>query len=75
MEHKKDCKSPDMKSTWSPAWYVEGRTLAFIGNGAPFVSFGGVKYPWGNMPAIDVLALEQNDGPDRANDLSLLFAG
>ncbi|TLD18871.1 extracellular exo-polygalacturonase [Venturia nashicola] len=74
VEHKKDCKSPYMKSTWSPAWYMEKRTPTFIGNGPPVVSFGGAKYLWGNMPAIDVLALGQNEGPDHANDLNLLFA-
>lgn len=64
-----------MKNTWSPAWYAEGRIPDFINDGLPFVSFGGTKYLWGNMPAIDVLALEQNEGPDRAKDMNLLFAG
>ncbi|KAE9989949.1 hypothetical protein EG327_002091 [Venturia inaequalis] len=74
VEHKKDCKSPYMKSTWNPAWYMEGRAPNFASPGPSFVTFGGAKYLWGNMPAIDVLALEQNEGPDWANDLNLLFA-
>jgi hypothetical protein len=65
-----------MKSIWSPSWYTEGRDPAFINNNAsPYESFGGTKYLWGNMPAIDILALEHNEGPDYVNDLNLLFAG
>ena len=32
-------------------------------------------YMWGNMPALDVLNLKQNEGFDEGRDYSLLFAG
>jgi hypothetical protein len=75
-EHKKSCKSPYTKSSWTPSWHTENRCPAFINNDPlPYTRFGGTKYLWGNMPAIDVLALGDNEGKDYANDLSLLFAG
>lgn len=65
-----------MKSSWSPSWYTEGRVPTFINNNmTPYKAFGGTKYLWGNMPAIDVLALERNEGLNYSNDLNLLFAG
>jgi hypothetical protein len=30
---------------------------------------------WGNIPAVDVLNLKQNEGFDEYRDYSLLFAG
>lgn len=32
-------------------------------------------YSWGNIPAIDVLNLKNNEGIDYQEDLSLVFAG
>ena len=37
--------------------------------------FGGTKYLWGNMPAIDIVKLQQNEGVDYDKKLQLLFAG
>ena len=37
--------------------------------------FGGKKYLWGNMPAYDVLKLDNNEGLSYKGPLSLLFAG
>lgn len=78
--HKGDCKSPLMKATWRPSWIVEARQPAFISggeDGATFdmVSHGRQKYLWGNVPAFDLLDLQQNEGVDFAGDLRLLFAG
>jgi hypothetical protein len=41
------------------------------------VAYGHVKqkYLWGNMPAVDVLALDRNEGNSYDKDLSVLFAG
>lgn len=33
------------------------------------------KYLWGNMPALDVLNLEQNEGSNFSGTLKVLFAG
>ena len=38
-------------------------------------SFGGSQYMWGNMPALDVLKLDQNEGYEVSRDYALLFAG
>jgi hypothetical protein len=33
------------------------------------------KYLWGNVPALDVLRLAENEGDSYAGDLRILFAG
>ena len=77
--HKGDCKSPLMKPTWRPSWVVEARRPAFINAvGNSFVdqlAHGRQKYLWGNVPATDILNLQQNEGVDFTKDLRLLFAG
>jgi len=37
--------------------------------------FGGKKYLWGNVPALDILQLGCNEGDEYAGHLRLLFAG
>lgn len=67
-----------MESTWKPAWEVEKRKPSFIGNddnASLMTSHGQRKYLWGNVPAIDILNLKQNEGVDVSADLRLLFAG
>jgi hypothetical protein len=39
------------------------------------VQFGGKKFLWGNIPALDVLQLGSNEGDDYGGQLRLLFAG
>ncbi|KAL9129400.1 MAG: hypothetical protein Q9217_002131 [Psora testacea] len=68
-----------MRAKWRPSWIVEAREPAFIGgdkDGPVFdmVSYGTQKYLWGNVPALDLLNLQQNEGVDFAEDLRLLFA-
>ncbi|KAJ5948566.1 hypothetical protein N7454_001873 [Penicillium verhagenii] len=65
--------SPLGRETWQPAWISENRVPEFMGNGLS-TQFGGKKYLWGNMPALDVLQLESNEGKDYSENLSLLFA-
>ena len=38
-------------------------------------SQGGDQYIWGNMPALDMLHVEKNKGPNKDRDYSLLFTG
>lgn len=67
-----------MKVTWRPSWDVEAGQPAFISDEGPpvdFASHGRQKYLWGNVPALDLLNLQQNEGVDSAGDLRLLFAG
>jgi hypothetical protein len=78
--HKLDCKSPLSKASWKPAWELEQRTPAFIDASndegpTPAVSHGGKRYLWGNVPAIDLLRLEDNEGSSTTQDLHLLLAG
>jgi hypothetical protein len=39
------------------------------------VQFGGGKYLWGNIPALDILQLGLNEGDNYGEPLRLLFAG
>ncbi|KAF2174400.1 hypothetical protein K469DRAFT_756748 [Zopfia rhizophila CBS 207.26] len=70
--HKRDCKSPLLKSTWQPGWELERRTPAFVG-GRGLIPFGGQKFLWGNMPAFDLVNLSSNEGMDYNGHLKLLF--
>ncbi|KAJ4365373.1 hypothetical protein N0V95_000520 [Ascochyta clinopodiicola] len=65
-----------MKGTWEPEWYRSGRQPAFVGEGPPLAMFGNKKYLWGNMPALDILQLQNNESETRetSHDFNLLFA-
>ncbi|KAI1122573.1 hypothetical protein F5Y10DRAFT_287042 [Nemania abortiva] len=71
--HQKDCKSSFMQETWEPRWMIQNRTPAFIG-GLGHTIFGAPKYLWGNVPAIDVIQLNRNEGPNYEGPLNMLFA-
>jgi hypothetical protein len=76
--HRVSCKGSLSKGTWRPAWDLEGRVpgwaLPAAAKNACNV-FGGKNYLWGNVPAIDVLQLGQNEGDSYKENLALLFAG
>ncbi|KAE8361677.1 hypothetical protein BDV27DRAFT_26211 [Aspergillus caelatus] len=76
--HKVDCKNHIRKSDWRPAWEVENRVPQFIDNSdeehTPVAMYGGNKYLWGNVPALDLLQLKENEGEGYCQDLSLLLA-
>lgn len=42
---------------------------------APHVGYGGRKKLWGNVPALDLLQLKDNEGLTASQDLSILLAG
>ncbi|KAI0890391.1 uncharacterized protein GGS22DRAFT_183737 [Annulohypoxylon maeteangense] len=73
--HIRDCrKNPLLDPNWRPAWETENREPAFMG-GPRLQHFNfKKKYPWGNMPAFDVLNLAGNEGANYNRDLNLLFA-
>lgn len=55
---------------------MENRVPDFVGGDyKEYTSFGGRKYFWGNMPAIDILGLQRNEGLGFGEDCRLLFAG
>ncbi|KAH8168147.1 hypothetical protein CIB48_g29 [Xylaria polymorpha] len=64
-----------MKGTWKPGWVTDNRLPLFMGGGDSVqVMFGTVKYLWGNVPAIDVIKLGQNEGIGYQDPINLLFA-
>jgi hypothetical protein len=65
-----------MKETWKPAWHAEGRKPTFVRADAPLTAFGTLKYFWGNMPALDIMNIENNEGTTDAveRNFNLLFA-
>ncbi|KAI6080278.1 hypothetical protein F4821DRAFT_273945 [Hypoxylon rubiginosum] len=72
--HRQDCKSSLMKKTWAPSWVTQNRTPEFMTGGPPQAVFGARKYLWGNVPAIDVIRMGQNEGVDFQGPINLLFA-
>ncbi|KAL2219085.1 hypothetical protein M432DRAFT_653989 [Thermoascus aurantiacus ATCC 26904] len=72
--HKRDCKSPLIRTKWKPSWEVEGRRPAFVTQTGGHDMYGMNKYLWGNMPALDMLNLERNEGSEYAGTLDVLFA-
>ncbi|EED17851.1 conserved hypothetical protein [Talaromyces stipitatus ATCC 10500] len=77
--HKLDCTNHIRKSSWKPAWEIERRKPAFINDlddsgTASMAIHGANKYLWGNVPAIDLLQLKENEGSNTNQDLCLLFA-
>ncbi|KAI0146914.1 hypothetical protein GGR57DRAFT_494186 [Xylariaceae sp. FL1272] len=69
-----DCQSPLLKGTWKPRWMIQNRQPAFFSDSEVQTEFGTLKYLWGNVPAIDVIQLAQNEGIDFKKPLDLLFA-
>jgi hypothetical protein len=73
-QHKGECRSPLSREGWEPDWVIEERKPTFVDD-RPIMTFGGKKYYWGNMPALDILQLTDNEGASYEHDLRLLFAG
>ena len=62
------------KTNWRPTWDREGRKPSFMSD-IPFVTFGHLRYLWGNVPAFGVLNLPNNEGAGYGRDLNVCFAG
>ncbi|SJL17864.1 uncharacterized protein ARMOST_21428 [Armillaria ostoyae] len=79
--HKQDCKNLMNSKSWYPAWVRENRKPAFITSGSKATGletkqrFGHDMGLWGNMAAIDIINVENNEGADGIcnKDLSLAF--
>lgn len=64
-----------MAKTYTPGWVLEGRTPSFVNQGGLPKTFGVIQYLWGNMPALDILNIKDNEGLDDVHrDVPLLFA-
>ncbi|KAI1931153.1 hypothetical protein LOZ65_001352 [Ophidiomyces ophidiicola] len=64
------------KDAWKPAWEEEQRVPSFItpSMNLHVTKYGGSKYMWGNMPALDLLSLQSNEGKETSQGLQLLLA-
>ena len=78
--HRRDCRHPQLKADWQPAWVNENRTPEFMG-GPPVAQFGykaneRATYVWGNVAAIDCLNVAANEGLSASTtNFKLCFAG
>ncbi|KAK8232876.1 hypothetical protein HDK77DRAFT_51232 [Phyllosticta capitalensis] len=73
-QHKIHCKSESMKITWEPDWTIRPTREGWENHQEVFDTLRKQKYLWGNIPAIDVLNLEQNEGASYDKNMNLLFA-
>ncbi|THU96978.1 hypothetical protein K435DRAFT_722257 [Dendrothele bispora CBS 962.96] len=76
--HKRDCKHTLKSKDWRPRWVLERRSPDFIvknNSGNKGMVFGMGRSLWGNMPALDILNLKDNEGISQAanQDFSLAF--
>lgn len=77
--HKRDCNDTLRSPAWSPAWVREARLPDFIDSGehasgwASQTPFGLGQHLWGNVPAMDVLNLQNNEGIKTHQDVSVAF--
>lgn len=64
-----------MKRSWRPSWEREGRLPSYVGNNIPpFIPFGRSKFLWGNVPALDIIRLKDDEGVAYNKHMNLLFA-
>ncbi|KAF3053544.1 hypothetical protein E8E11_011605 [Didymella keratinophila] len=71
---KTTCKFPLMGDSWMPNYCLEGRTPDYVDNKVS-KEFSLRRYLLGNIPALDVLKLANNEGDSsRIRDFNLLFA-
>jgi hypothetical protein len=64
-----------MQPRYVPAWVRENRSPRFINSDGPLASFGQKQFLWGNMPALDILRMKDNEGlRDLDRGISMLFA-
>lgn len=73
--HKKICKSDLMKSKYVPDWIKEDRLPSWVSDSEHSLAFGVNQYLWGNMPAVNILNMDESEGVcDIHRDMDLLFA-
>ncbi|KAL9049690.1 MAG: hypothetical protein Q9162_007084 [Coniocarpon cinnabarinum] len=77
--HKNDCNASLAKDDWVPRWAQEGSTPDFVNSGPSAVPLQShfasvIAHLWGNLPAIDVLKLADNEGAEYPNGIGLCFA-
>ena len=64
-----------MKGKYVPGWIKQNRLPSWVSDSELPSYFGVNQYLWGNMPAVDMLNMEENEGAyDIHRDMNLLFA-
>jgi hypothetical protein len=64
-----------MKGKYIPSWVQQDRSPSWVSDSGLSSDFGRDQYLWGNMPAVDLLNMEENEGVHSIHrDMSLLFA-
>ncbi|KAJ5280880.1 hypothetical protein N7478_006252 [Penicillium angulare] len=66
-----------MKADWHPRWEREDSSPAFASPPLahnPHNPFGEDKWLWGNVPAVDILKLVDNEGENYSENIAILFA-
>jgi len=73
--HKRICKSDLMATKYIPGWIKQGRLPSWVSDSEISSNFGVNQYLWGNMPAVDMLNIAQNECVGQVHrDIRLLFA-
>jgi hypothetical protein len=63
-----------MKSKYVPGWIKQDRLPSWVSDTGLSSDFGVNQYLWGNMPAVDILNMEEGEGVhDIHRDMNLLF--
>ncbi|KAK0390795.1 hypothetical protein NLU13_0298 [Sarocladium strictum] len=74
--HVEDCAHGLTQTTWFPKWFAENRIPVFIKDREvvhPLTRrVPRIIYSWGNMPAIDLLDVEFNEGIETQRHLRIL---
>ncbi|KAL3470286.1 hypothetical protein BJX99DRAFT_264344 [Aspergillus californicus] len=71
--HRLSCINVLTSPHWEPNWWTVKRNHRVHSDGN-LLGFVHKRYLWGNVPALDVLKLSENEGREYGEDLSLMFA-
>ncbi|KAF7519618.1 hypothetical protein PCG10_009904 [Penicillium crustosum] len=72
--HKEDCNNILAKDTWKPDWHTEDRDPTFFQTDPSEPNSNANKMSWwGNMPALDLLKLDGNEGQDASSKMRILL--
>lgn len=73
--HKFDCKHRLSKHSWISGWVQRQEQPEFVKDPIDITHDPARKHLWGNMPAIDIVKLDTNEGFSFSDDINVLFAG
>lgn len=74
-QHRLTCRlAPLNQLSWRPTYRFDTRRASLSNENAKQSTSTSHRYLWGNMPAIDVLKLDENEDEGHEKDINLLFA-